>query len=438
LPAENTQPLMKTKQPLGLVLDSWSLQERTKETDKLLMYTSSPLFKWVRSPLKSDNDKVRQIPEYKVVGDSEYKGIQIARAMGMARYAFLEQTEVITELAKELCRKSEVTAEEKEILRSAFIFLGLSRFEDDYHLLVTERPLLLSNRLLLKSRLGDRLRIVSIEEAVQLADLFSRRNDHYYICPPVETNEWYWYWLSFRSKVPYYNGTTRTALDAFAWRFVYLIMSVDAIGVQHYSGVNNDTLERTIYHFNYFLTLIPGIFDSLAITTRDALKITFERDDIPQKTSLSNKIGDDFLRALRDKRPDIRKHINEYVDFINLIYFLRELVIHREQFSKGGYESSNLDKRWEANVVEVPDEVMNLMESLSDRPADYNPFTQWGTLEFGSKYLLVPYQFAKRAVSELIQFSNTYLQLMGFSNFVQSLPKEDDFRVDVNNYALCR
>lgn len=436
VPAENAQPLMKTKPPLGLVLDSWSIHERAREAEKLLTYACSPLFKWVRSPLEPDN-QVRQIPEYRILGESENKSIRIERPSGNANYAYFEQVDVITEIAKELSRKSTITSEETDIVRSAFIFLALSRFEDDYHLLVTERPLLLSNRLLLKSRLGDRLRIVSIAEAVQLIDLYARRNDHYYICAPVESNEWYWYWLSFRLKIPYYNGGGST-LNAFAWRFVYVLMSMDAIGIEHYSGVNNDTLERTIYHFNYFLTLIPGIFDSLAIATRDGLGIAFERDDIDQKTSLSNKIGDDFLRALKDKRPNIRNHINQYVDFINLIYFLREVVVHREQFSKGGYESSNPDKRWEANVVEVPDEVMNLIRSLGDSPMAYDPFTKWGTIEFGPKHLLVPYQFAKQATFELIKFSNIYLQLMGFSNFVESLPKEHDFRIDASNYAMCR
>lgn len=427
---------MEAKPQLGLVIDSWSLEQTWMLGEKLVGFNGAPLLKWVRSPLQTSHEELKSIPEYKIVGNSEMKEVEIEGQLGTARYAFFEQANVVTELTKELCGKADVSREETETVRLAFIFLALSKFETDYQILVTQRPLLLRNRLLLRTRLGKRLRLIAVDEALEIVDLFCRKNGCYYIRPPLQANQGYWYWLSFRSRIPRFH-VSGTILDALGTRLVYLLMSLDEIGIQHYSEVNNDTMDRAAYHFNYFL-MLPGIFDSLALTTRERLGITFERDDIPQRTSLSNKTGEDFLRALREKRPDIRKHISAYVDYINLIYEMRELVIHREGLAKAGYKADSPDKRWEANIVDISPAVMQYIKACGDAPSDFDPFSRWGVFSFSSKFLLVPYPFAKMATEKLGQFVNSYLEMLGFTNFVESLPEHDDFREDMKNFSLTR
>jgi hypothetical protein len=103
---------------------------------------------------------------------------------------------------------------------------------------------------------------------------------------PHGFNRGLWYWYSFRTKVPFFHvGVTinEPYLDAFSSRFINILMSIDEIGIQYYSGVNNDTLDDTMYHFNYFITLISGIFDALALTTKDKYELTFSMDNTQKK-----------------------------------------------------------------------------------------------------------------------------------------------------------
>jgi hypothetical protein len=56
------------------------------------------------------------------------------------------------------------------------------------------------------------------------------------------------------------------ALDAFAKRFLYLLISVDELGKLHYFKKGND---KMILFHPYFISLVTGIFDNLAIYTYD-------------------------------------------------------------------------------------------------------------------------------------------------------------------------
>jgi hypothetical protein len=60
---------------------------------------------------------------------------------------------------------------------------------------------------------------------------------------------------------------SNSILDGFSQRFCFLLMSIDEMGFQYYRGVNNVTMDDMLYHFNYFILLITGIYDSLALQT---------------------------------------------------------------------------------------------------------------------------------------------------------------------------
>jgi len=433
---EQSTPLMQIPEQLGFVLDSTSLDSALDRSNsdvrKLLRYIDSPFFKWIRSPVAVKHGILGNVPPYAgVIGED---GLPDRTCIDGKTWFFGYDANFVTQMTREMHEKDFEGGTEPVL--PFFIYLTLSSYEDDYHLFVTEMDLLLDNRAWLR-RLGKRANIVTAKEALEIVELYSKRRGAYYISPPLMANEGHWYWLSFRSKVPHYNVST-SILGAFASRFIYLLMSLDEIGIQFYSGVDNDTFLKTNYYFNYFLTLIPGILDSLAIETRDRLKISFNGDDIPSRTSLSGNVGRGFLRALRDKDPALRKHINDYVDFINLIYVLRDLVVHREALRGGGLEASSQDFEWETNVVEISDSAASLIKSCGDMETRDRRVTQWGVYRFSTKFLLVPYYFTKMATKKLIDFSNKYLEILGFQNFVQSLVDKDDFLADIKSFESTR
>ena len=109
-------------------------------------------------------------------------------------------------------------------------------------------------------------------------------------------------------------------MDGFSQRLCFLLMCIDEMGFQYYSGVNNITLDNMTYHFNYFILLMTGIFDSLALQTTDKYSLTFKDSNNPSRISLNCKNGKDFLRALREKNLPLREHIQNNNDLIQAPY----------------------------------------------------------------------------------------------------------------------
>jgi hypothetical protein len=408
---------MLVRPKLGLILDSASFARslgHKAPAEKVLLYRGSAWFDYIRSPFRIDVELLRQVPEYRYESDADGvpHGIQTDEA---TRHTFYG-TAIVRGVAKELFKRENISAREMEIVLLPFVQLTLSRPpQNRFHLLVTGEEVLLKNRIFLRE-LGARLNIASIEEGLEIIRLYAKKNGVYYIRPPMKANEGYWYWLRLKSELKNYNDST-TTLYALVTRFVYLLMSLDEIGIQFYSGVDNDTLDRTSYYFNYFLTLASGMFDCLALETRDRLKISFPDNHTPWKTSLSNRAGEDFLRALRDKNPDLREHISHYMNFMNMVNTMRDLVVHREGLSKAGFESHRPGQRWEVNTLEIPEKVAAEIKSCGDIPKVYDAVSLWGVFRFGSeKHLLVPYYFAKVAARKLVEFTNQYLAFVGLSD----------------------
>jgi len=266
---------------------------------------------------------------------------------------------------------------------------------------------------------------MSVEEALLFLDLFFKKNEKYSASSRYHLNKGYWYWLSMRLKLPHYN-VGDPFINALANRLYYALMALDEMGIQFYLGVNNDTMDNTLYHFNYLISLMTGIFDNLALKTNIQLGINFVDK---RKVSINNNGGREFLREIRGKNPNIRYHINAHVEFINLIYLFRELVVHREGLSKTWFESES----WEANFIEVTDEIKQKLKFCGDRNSEYDPFTKWGFYQLHSELFLDPYNFSINAIKILIEFVDKYLELLGYSSFIDlQKQKTEDFTDSLN------
>ena len=150
--------------------------------------------------------------------------------------------------------------------------------------------------------------IVNLKDCINIMDLFAKARDLYFRSHNTNANmtKGYWYWIFFRYKIPHYNVAPPTSsslttqndiLHAFAKRFCYLLIAVDELGKLHY--FKNEDEIMMLYHFNYIISLITGIFDNLAIHTYQKYNIRFPSDNIPSHTSINSKVGRDFWMKLK-------------------------------------------------------------------------------------------------------------------------------------------
>lgn len=441
-----SRPFMKKQNKMRILIHSSSIDEMlplcSRRAKALLKYRNHRFLDFMRTPESIENKELQEIVEFekKYNSDGSLHSIEIGREKPKAKHAFDYRREFIEYAGKIIYKKEKLKETEIKTIELASIQATLNRF-DSLNIFVTGNDVLLRNRLWFESHFpGVVLNIMTIEEAVEVIDLLLKHNGNYPISNFLNTNKGYWYWLSFRTKVPFYHVTTkanpleRSILDAFAQRFVFLLMSIDQMGFQYYSGVNNDAMENMIYHFNYFITLMTGIFDSLALQTKSQYELVFEGSNIPSRTSLHNETGKDFLKAVRDRNPDLRKHIHNHVHFIKAIYLLRKRVLHREGLRQVGFEYRGEEGKWKANFIRIPKDFIFCLRQSGDKTEDYEPWTRFGVLEYDGDVFLEPYKFAKAAGLLLSRFCNRYLQLLEFTNFIEEKEKHEpknDFIRDI-------
>ena len=433
------RPFMEKKGALTILLDSTSLDRvfpsLNRRSRALLKYDGVKFLELLRSPGSVKNKELQEIVKFrrKIKSNGSLHSIEITRGEYTSKHAFGYRRDDVEKIGKLVFQKDELDIDETKATELVFIQATLNRW-DGLNIMVTEHDVLLKNRLWFESHFpGGMLNIMTIEEATEVADLLLKFRGKYPISDYLDANKGYWYWLSFRTKVPFYHVGNRitplkpSILETLAQRFVFLLMSVDEMGFQYYSGVNNDTMDNMIYHFNYFISIVSGIFDSLALQTFNQYKLVFEESHIPSRISLYTKTGRDFLKAVRKRNPNLRKHINDYVHFINAIPILRKHVLHREGLRQACFEYRGKDEGWKANFITIPRGFVNYIKQCGDTKEDYEPWTKFGV--YGHSFLN-PYKFAKSATLLLSKFCNKYLQLLGFGNFIEELEKnkpEDGF-----------
>ena len=146
---------------------------------------------------------------------------------------------------------------------------------------------------------------------------------------------------------------------------------------------------------------------------------------MPQKVSLNPNAGKDFLKAVKEKYPQLREHIRDNVYFIKLIYELREEVIHRDMLDSAKFESQASGERWTMNFIRIEEKIVHLIRQCKDKPRKCDVITEHGLYQIGSDYFLEPYRFVKSATRMLIDFADKYLELLGYGNFIEELRQKD-------------
>ena len=425
----DSRPLLKETRKLRAFIDSKTFEDLLDAGNRLaisiLRYYDSELLDFVRSPFKTKYDELKKIAEYqlKLDSNSEIFSIEIIKGETRDSLLFSYKMKDIISIAQRIYKREKIQKSELEKIIYVFVQAVFNRSEES-NVYITDEEVLLKNRLWFESHFpGCSLNIMSVEEASIFLDLLFKKNGEYYVSSGYALNKGGWYWFSMRLKLPHYNVGDEM-LDALAYRFYYALMALDEIGIQYYTGANNDTMDNMLYHFNYLISLITGIFDNLALNTNKSLGIN-HRPIL--RVSLSNKNGKDFLKKVREEDEILREHIHSYVEFINLIYSFRELVIHREGLSKTRFENVDSNGKWNANFIKISEEIKQKIDLCGDKRDVYNPFTKWGVYQIDDEeFLLEPYHFSIQVLTRLREFVDEYLRLLGYPSFIENQKKKDD------------
>lgn len=454
--------LLGNNKLLEILIDSKSFSEElnngNKDAGKILKYSKVEFLKFLRSPLYTEFKELEIIPEFIEERDENGNLINIIITDGSRTSTTLFDYEMdyINAVGLKLFNKS-LNKNKIDELSLIFIQSALNRFNiDNTCILITNNDFLLKKRLLfdqytrIRTDIQKHLHILTIEEAKEFIGLFLRfQNEYIKFADPFggqyKSNKGLWYWSLFRSNVPNFHVgalINEPFLDAFSTRFVYLLRSVDEIGFQYYKGVNNDTMDDMMYHFNYSISLITGIFDSLALITENKYNLNVNGEDKNRsKISLNPKAGKSFLKALKKADEDLRNHILEYGDVIKMVYELREDVIHRDLLDQMRFSNEN---KFEMNALKVNKSIL-MHFTKNYKKEMYKPLTEWGVYtnngviyKINNQIYLEPFKFIKKLVGIIILFSNEYLRLIGFEDFIEQQKTENQNDLFIRSLELIK
>jgi hypothetical protein len=426
--------IQDTQDTIKLLFDSKSIEKRMPKLSRraisLLKYQDVKPLVYLRTEYPAKNAPLKKIPEIHLL--RQENGCRYVETPNKGKYGLRRYADMDAQwLGKEILKTETLTKEELENIDLVFIEDAFNQFEDS-SLLVTENNLLLSHRGDFQRKLSSTpLNIVTMEEAAEFVDLTFKYNSQFLISNHFTTSKNAWYWYSFRLKVPHYNVDfserknqtiiemlKNSMMDGFSQRICFLLMSIDEMGFQHFSGVNNVTQEDMLYHFNYFILLMTGIFDSLALQAMDKYGLTFEGSHNPSRISLNARNGKEFLKALKAENLPLGQHIQNNCDLIKAPYLLREAIAHREGLRATHFD----DNGWQANLITVPSKFVECLRRLGDTNRRYVQITDFGIY---SPSFLDPFVFSKEIANLLFVFCDKYLELMGYPNFREQQPKDN-------------
>lgn len=306
------------------------------------------------------------------------------------------------------------------------------------------------------------LKIVNLDSALEIMDSYAKMIGIYFgIWSRRDRLAWYQLRLYGNLKhAPVVYGNTyigiskrpSAAIEALIFRFIKLLLSKDYLGKQHYFSlsreelidsqsitdgvqelkggnpypkglgtlINLDDMLLLFYHIEYVISLVTGIFDNLAVETSTHHNLSFD----PIRISLSNARGDDFLGEVDKVNPNLKKHIDLNRNFINLIYSMRERVVHGEGLSR---KIAPIVPNW-SNFITIDNQIKGVIRQCGDKKTYYGIITEWGVLQKNEDTYLDPFYFAKGVIGKLIPFASEYLRLLGFSEYSNIAEHEGVFK----------
>jgi hypothetical protein len=411
---------------LRIILDSQLFEDQSilheAGTDTFLSFARHSLFEFIRSPMGNEVEDLSPIPAYEYTTNQEgtSDGVRVTFEKSAEISAFSIPYSNSEDRGKRIFNKETLNQNMLKELEIIFAVDALTPRHSKSVLLdlpskaglfVTKRHRILQNRKKIEGEFyGKRINCVTLSEAKEIMDLFLKYRGLYYLGPIHTVNKGSFYSLSFDSRFPRLKLSDPTLL-AFYRRFIFLLMTVDEIGFQFFSGANDDTMASIVYYFNYFIALVTGIFDSLANFANRDLNINYQAGP---KISINPSAGKDFLSEIKKKVPSLNELIYHdiYMPLIQLIYEFREEIIHRDLLDEIGFHISRAGSfEWGVNFLQIDHPVKQYIQQAGDRPRKYSIVSHWGVYKTDlDRDFLEPYTFVKVATERLVEFTNEFFK----------------------------
>lgn len=432
---------------LRIIIDSYFFRnlsdQQKRETYSLISFVDNPLFEFVRVPIEEDVEILKSIPTYERTKNEAGipDGIKYSDKWGFS--AFPIPISQIESLGLRLFDKKTLT---ESMVRDLEIIFEVGALTERHiksvsrlsteppaveTLFVTSRHRILQNRKKIEFEFyGKRINSMTLQEAKEIVGLFLKYRGHYRLAHNIIVSKSSYYSTSFNSRFPRLKLSNPT-LYAFFRRMIFLLMTIDEMGFQFFSGANNATMTTSVYYFNYFITLVTGIFDSIANYLCDDLRL-----DVPQKSwiSINPKAGEDLLEKVGLANKPLRELIQAYEPLVKLFYELREDVIHRNLLEEIGISTVGLgNAEWRLNCIKINLKVKQYIKECKEQNQKYSYFSSWGlyNLYKDRELYLEPYTFVKASSKKLIEFANEVFNLLPSSISTSPRDSQEERNIEI-------
>lgn len=293
---------------------------------------------------------------------------------------------------------------------------------------VSQSPYLLQKSVWIQKRFE--VKILSFLQALEYIDLYLRRlNSSFYYSAPhyrIIGGNAFFYWFLLKELVPKFAEAWAVAvfgadhiqngkelmnkLGGLAAKFENALCSSDHIAMEYMKPPNNSTQWEMLYNLNYFCMLVTGIFDLLAWLTASYYSIPIKNPrQVTIRMTGHKSEGTKFVSAIARFNPSLASFIVTKQDFIHMFYPMRDAVQHREPVVGAQFAQAN--EGWTLSVATLKQDAPSAIKMVDQ--TGY-PFTRFGLLNTGTPNLLEPSRFTRKALRELIYFTNAYIELLDF------------------------
>lgn len=423
---------------LTTIFDSEILKENRIEKRELLLNLLSrnkDLFKFLRTksedPLNEPLKGIKSIPEIKFEQDFDdvFKKLRFTPNNNYEKQFFYSMLKYATHRNdnKDYIRETVYITENLSILK---MFLPGGKKE------------------ICLRHLFPNLLLVDLKDAILLFSYYEIKNNHYCLNGKVMRIREDWYNTAIFILLPELPNAHKRYQDrkdiskflrSIIFKFKKLLYGVNCIGIEHYFGnlkkdpieidkankgyekltmgdynynllegfMDPDNLFLLFYHTEYIISLITGIFDNLALLTKNFYNLNL----VEIRISLSKDSGRDFLKLIKSENNDLKMCIDKYRDFINLIYKFREKVVHHDGLNQS---FRSVVPNWNS-FIEIDKETHDFIKRCkicNDSASKYEYISNWGILEQQDKILLDPYFFSTNLFIETKNFVEEYIPLI--------------------------
>jgi len=409
-----SRPILDQSNQLTVFIDSDSfntaLDTESKSALVILLFFNNEKLRFFRTLKETMNSILSQIPQINVEISNVIK--HHCAILDSDESTVKEQffpIRIMNNLMEEIFDDYEHSPESLNLILPVLAYRFFENHENA-SIYITNNEKLLKKRNILSKEKGFSLSIFSIDEARIFLGLFFKKSGLYYLSKTTCTQSMgQWYHLSSYEKIPHIFFKDPIMVGLFN-RMSFAFQALDEIGMQNYSEATPNNMYVTTYHFTFLISLITGIFDNLAIKTDSLLNFKLSPMQISLSKSRSSNRDKNFRDCVGAIYMELFNHIQNFDPFIALIYEFRNNVIHRE-----GFEPLILNFKSLSCCVKLTKNMDGAIQLINDNkekfPIRY-PYPDWGFDECDKDSFLNPYEFAIMAMSNLVVFTDEYLELL--------------------------